>query len=186
MNWAEDTDREEEAHEAMDAAGRWTCETFGCELEYTDGTYYRTCPVDLGHNRVGFSVGGVATRVCSLCDLDISDCEHDPSQEYLTPGGTSPLGYCRICMEQTCAEHKPRLMYLARPGAIVTEMRLDEIGLVARPAHPDARIHRQEVTLDYLKAVLGETPAPGMTVICERCLGDCGGLIQMKGPEDNL
>jgi hypothetical protein len=186
LDWAEDTDREDLAHEAMDAAGRWTCETFGCELEYSDGSYYRTCPVDLGHNRVGVSVGGVATRVCSLCDLDISDCEHDPSEVYLTPGGTSPRGYCRICMEPNCTEHEQHLMYPAQPGAIVTEMQLDEISLVARPAYPDARIHREELSLDYLKAGLGEKFAPGMTVICERCLGQCGGLIQMGHPQDTL
>ncbi|UUZ58715.1 hypothetical protein [Nocardioides sp. B-3] len=115
LDWAEDTDREDEAHAAMDAAGRWTCETFGCELEYTNGTYYRTCPVDPGHNRVGFSVGGVATRICSLCDRDFSDCEHDPAREYLTPGGSSPLGYCRVCMEQGCTEHRRHLQYPARP-----------------------------------------------------------------------
>lgn len=183
LDWAEDTDREDEAHRAMDAAGRWTCETFGCELEYTDGTYYRTCPVDLGHNRIGFSVGGVATRICSLCDLDISDCEHDPSQEYLTPGGSSPLGYCRVCMEQSCTEHRPHLQYPARPGSIITEMQLDEISVVSRPAQPDARIHRQEVTLGYLEDGLGDDFSPGVPVICERCLSACGGLIQMQGPD---
>lgn len=80
LDWAEDTDREDEAHQAMDTAGQWTCETFGCELEYAKGSYYRTCPVDLGHNRLGFSVGGISTRICSLCDLDFSECEHDPSR----------------------------------------------------------------------------------------------------------
>jgi hypothetical protein len=183
LDWAEDSDREDETHRAMDAAGRWTCETFGCELLYDDGTYYRTCPVDLGHNRIGLSVGGVATRICSLCDRDFSVCDHDPAKEYLTPGGNSPLGYCRICMEQACTEHRPNLQYPARPGSIVVEMQLDEVSLVSRPAQPDARINRQEVTRRELWAALGSDFVPGMTVVCERCLRDCGGLIQMTGTE---
>jgi hypothetical protein len=62
-------------------------------------------------------------------------------------------------------------------------MQLDEISLVSRPASPDARIHRQAVTVGYRTAGLGEGFTPGMTVICERRLGECGGPIQIEGPD---
>jgi hypothetical protein len=53
LNWAEDTSRQDEAHQQMDAAGRRKRRRFGCKVEYEDGTYFDTCPVSLGHIRVG-------------------------------------------------------------------------------------------------------------------------------------
>ncbi|MGL5827423.1 MAG: hypothetical protein ACRCYU_21835 [Nocardioides sp.] len=89
-------------------------------------------------------------------------------------------------MEQNCTEHRAHLQYPARPGSIVTEMQLDEISLVARPAQPDARIQRQDVSIKFLKARLGEAFTPGMKVICDRCLSECGGLIQLEGPGTSI
>src|SRR5680860_1583357 len=105
-----------------------------------------------------------------------------PPGEYLTRGSSSPLGYCRICLAQNCSEHLPHLLYPAHPGSIITEMQLDEISIVARPAMPDARINRQGVSLESLQAGLGHDFTPGVQVRCERCLGECDGLMQMQGP----
>lgn len=182
LNWAEDTSREDEAHQQMDAAGRRKRRTFECKVEYEDGTYFDTCPVSLGHVRVGFSVGGTATRRCSLCADDLSVCEHDPARTYLVPGGSALDDYCRICMVKECDEHKTHLLYEATPVSVITEMHMDEVSLVARPAQPDARIERESMSIERLRAGLGDDFSPGVALSCDKCLDDCDGLIQVKLP----
>lgn len=176
LNWAEDTPREEEAHLAMDRAGRWVRLTFGCWLTQDGLDYSVTCPVQLGHNRIGFSVGGSAKRVCSICCADLSECEHLPNKDYLVPGGKDDLGWCRVCRSQDVCEHSKEKLYAAPVVAIVTEMHLDEVSVVAKPRHPDARITRLSVDVDELRAALGDEWKPGMSVSCNRCLTPCTGL----------
>ncbi|WP_299928889.1 hypothetical protein [uncultured Nocardioides sp.] len=180
LDWAEDTDREHEVHERLDAAGKRKRHAFGCKIEYEDNTYYETCPVSLGHVRVGLSVGGTATRLCSLCGEDISACEHDPTHTYLVPGGSAVRDYCRICVESDCKKHKSHLLYEATPVAIVTQLSVDEVSIVARPAQPDARIYRQSIDMKELERELGADFRPGMTLHCNKCLSECGGLKQVS------
>ena len=182
LDWAEDTDLEDEAHQAMDDAGRWVCETFGCHLERSGDEYFRTCPVDLGHNRIGFSIGGrAARRICSLCGEDVSECEHLPHTSYLVPGGPADLGWCRVCLEEEC-EHNPEARYSASVVSRIVELEIEEISLVSRPAHPEARIHRLSVDSAELREALGPDFVPGMEVRCHKCLDPCGGLIRHNLP----
>jgi hypothetical protein len=92
LNWAEDGPREAEAHTRLDEAGRWVRATFGCMLEQDGTAYFVSCPVRLGHVRVGLSIGGTAHRICSLCGEDVSECEHQRGVAYLVPGGVTDLG----------------------------------------------------------------------------------------------
>jgi hypothetical protein len=94
LDWAEGTPSEDDAHHAMDAAGKWVRTTFGCRLNREGTTYTETCPVSLAHNRIGFSIGGSATRICSLCGEDLSECEHLPGTAYIVPYGGSALSRC--------------------------------------------------------------------------------------------
>lgn len=105
LDWAEDTDRREEMHQKLDTAGRWRRERSTCAVEYSDGKYWETCPVALGHNRVGLSVGGVAYRACSICGIDFTECGHDPEHTYLVAGGTVVTNHCRVCAATDCREH---------------------------------------------------------------------------------
>ncbi len=182
LDWAEDTDLEDDAHQAMDDAGRWVCETFGCHLERSGDEYFRTCPVDLGHNRIGFSIGGrAARRICSLCGEDVSECEHLPHTTYLVPGGPADLGWCRVCLKEEC-DHSPDTRYPASVISRIAEMEVDEVSLVSRPAHPEARIHRMSVDPAELREALGPDFVPGMEVRCHKCLDPCGGLIRHNLP----
>ena len=139
IDWAEDTAREEEAHRLLDEAGRWVRRTFGCHLKREGAQYSQACPVALGHDRIGLSVGGRASkRVCSLCGMDVSECEHLPGSAYLVPGGTDDLGGCRVFGESEC-DHLPTESYRASLVSIIQEMELDEVSIVTRPAHPEAR-----------------------------------------------
>ncbi len=182
LDWAEDTDLEEGAHERLDLAGKWVRETFGCTLDRSGTDYTQTCPVALGHNRIGLSIGGsAARRICSLCGQDVSECEHLPGTSYVVPGGSADLGWCRVCCKNECS-HLPTETYRAAVVSIIREMDLVEVSIVHKPANPEARIHSMSVGLTQLRALLGETFQPGMDVSCDRCLSPCEGLTRHDLP----
>lgn len=161
LDWAEGTDMEDEAHRRLDEAGRWVREAFGCVLDRSGEAYKQTCPVALGHNRIGLSVGGcAASRACSLCGQDVSECEHLPGTAYMVPGGADDLGWCRVCCKQQC-EHVPTEMYRASLVSIIRELKIDEVSLVSKPAQPEARIHAVSIPWSDLRAVLGDAFTPG-------------------------
>jgi hypothetical protein len=140
LDWAEESDEEEAAHRVMDAAGTWVRQTFGCHLDRRGDRYRQVCPVALAHNRIGLSVGGAATRFCSLCGFDLSECDHLPETAYLVPGGSSELGWCRVCTEASC-DHDASQLYRASVVAIIKEMDLQEVSIVGKPAHPRSTDH---------------------------------------------
>lgn len=178
LDWAEDSDDEEESHRLLDEAGKWVRSTFGCRLERDGEQYQQTCPVALGHNRIGLSVGGrAAKRVCSLCGVDVSECEHLPGTAYLVPGGSADLGWCRVCCKADC-DHVDTETYRASLISIIQKMDLDEVSIVTKPAHPEARFHAVPIPVADLRAALGSDFEPGMEVSCDRCLSECDGLIR--------
>lgn len=175
LDWSEDSDMEDEAHRLLDRAGKWVRLTFGCHLAW-DGTGYRQeCPVSLAHNRIGLSVGGPARRKCSLCGQDVSECEHLPGFAYVVPGGTEELGWCRICLAKACV-HTPEDVERVSMISIIYDMDLEEVSIVAKPAHPEARLTSISVSTEELGAALGEAFVPGAKVSCDRCVGACAGL----------
>jgi hypothetical protein len=182
LDWAEDTELEDDAHRVLDEAGKWVRQTFGCHLERDGQAYRQTCPVALGHNRIGLSIGGRATvRVCSLCGQDASECEHLPDTKYLVPGGAEELGWCSVCLQEHC-DHIVTETYEASLVSIIREMDLAEVSIVGKPAHPEARIHAVSISVSELKESLGDEFEPGMDVSCDRCLTPCGGLIRHQFP----
>ena len=149
MNWLEGTDDFETAHSALDEAGRYTRETFGCWLTLDEQGYAVTCPVSLAHNRVGLSIGGIVREArCSVCQLDPYDCDHITGEYY---DGI-------LCVREV---HRIDLL---------------EVSFVTRPAQPDARIERMSVSARELQQHLGTKWKPGMPVSCDRCLTSCSGL----------
>ena len=177
LDWAEDSPDEDEAHELMDNAGWWVRTTFGCQLGRSGSGYRQRCPVALAHNRIGLSVGGTAVRVCSICGADFSECEHLPGTAYMVPGGPDPLGWCRVCLKETC-EHEPGQQYRVSVVARITEMSVDEVSLVPKPANPECRILEMSISTSDLVEALGSEFVPGSEVSCDRCLYECGGLIK--------
>lgn len=177
LDWAEDTEFEAEAHRRLDEAGLWVRNAFGCFLERVGEEYRQTCPVALAHNRIGMSIGGAAVRTCSLCGDDFSECDHQPGTAYVVPGGTDELGWCRICLADACL-HTPADRERVTVVAIIREMELEEISLVSKPAHPEARLTSVSVSASDLQAGLGPEFTPGMDVSCDKCLSFCGGLVR--------
>lgn len=176
LNWAEGGPFEQAVHARMDQAGRWVRKRFGCKIHRDGNEYFQRCPVALGHNRMGMSVGGLSRTVCSICGEDFSECPHRPGVEYVVNGGLGPLEWCRVCSEREGCEHLPDERYRARLIAIVVEMQLEEVSIVDSPAFRDARITSMSYTLDDLRQALGEEFDPGVDVACNRCLLECDGL----------
>lgn len=177
LDWAEDTPGEDEAHRRMDAAGKWVRQTFGCRVERNGTTYKETCPVALAHNRLGFSIGGSAQRICSLCGQDLSECEHLTGTAYMVPGGPNPLGWCRVCLKQQC-EHSPDELYRVSVVSMIEELDVDEVSLVTKPRQPEARLLAVSVPIQDLQAEFGDSFVPGMEIRCDKCLSPCTGLTK--------
>lgn len=152
MNWLEDTDDFEVAHQRLDQAGSYRRANFRdrCLLEFNENSGYEmTCPVALAHNRVGLSPGYIVRAAeCSICHVDPEDCGHIAGHTY---GG-------EVC-------HR-----------ILTELDILEVSFVGRPASPDARIDRIAVSYADLRDELGEQFHRGMPVTCDRCLKPCDGV----------
>ena len=124
------------------------------------------------------SIGGAAKRVCSLCGQDLSECEHRRGIAYLVPGGASDLGWCRVCLKKDGCDHRADEEYRVSLISIITEMELQEVSIVGRPAHPDARFTSIPIEVNELRDHLGEVFTPGIPVNCDRCLLPCKGLTR--------
>jgi hypothetical protein len=153
MNWLEDTEHFDAAHDALDKAGSLARMRFpdGCALPYRDGSYFMECPVALAHNRVGMSIGFVARAIeCSICGRDPDECPHITGRMY---------------DGERCIR-------------VITELDLLEVSLVGRPREPDARIMSMSVDMSDLRESLGDEFTPGDPVTCDRCLSSCGGVVR--------
>jgi hypothetical protein len=176
--WAEDSEIEEAQHELMHRIGCWTRKNFNCHLGFDEEGYYRECPLDIAHTRVGMSIGFIANRVCSLCGNDLSECPHMPGRAYWERGGAGPTGKCRVCREASC-HHRPDRLYRAQVVSIVESGKLREISFVPRPANPEARLTRIPVPTEDLAEALGPSFMRGITVSCDKCLGPCPGFSDL-------
>ena len=181
LDWAEDSDREEETHRRLDLLEFYVRTTFGCRLGRHGTTYSVTCPVHIGHRRIGLSIGGRAQRVCSLCGIDVSECAHLPGRAYIVNGGPSELGWCRVCCQEKC-DHKSTNEYRVAPVAIVQHVDLEEVSIVSKPAQPEARFSSMPIATSELVAALGPSFVPGQDVSCDRCLTKCNGLSRFDFP----
>ncbi|MFC5200470.1 hypothetical protein [Streptomyces kaempferi] len=142
----------ESAHELMDEVGTLLRRHYheSCLLPYRDGAYYRECPVDLAHLRVGLSL---ETRVleseCSICNLDPEDCDHLPGEMY---DGQE-------CVSVVTKAEPTAVAIVANPRQLVTRFTSIPAGTTAE-----------------LSAALGPQFRPGVQLSCDRCLSGCSGL----------
>ena len=154
VDWLEDTDHFERAHQALDDAGRRVRLNFGCHVDFDPVKgYSQTCPVALAHNRVGMSVGCIVEEAeCSICRQDPEDCDHITGKQYGD----------EICVR------------------VITKADLFEVSLVGRPQLPDARLTSISILRQELENSLGPEFQYGMTVTCDRCLQDCDGVSEFE------
>jgi hypothetical protein len=173
--FAEGTALASAEHEYLHEIGRWTRETFGCQLDCEGTKYSTSCPVMLAGKRIGFSVGVAARVMCSICGENLSECSHRRSRLYWVRGGPTEFGPCRVCGKRKCA-HNSDGLYKSPVVGIMKDCVLEEASVVDVPADPLARQTRLDITHANLRELLGAAFTPGMPVNCDHCLEPYHGL----------
>ncbi|MDP9798751.1 hypothetical protein J2S43_007263 [Catenuloplanes nepalensis] len=194
FNILEDLPDASDSHRLVHEIGAFISWHYGCKIELKDGLWRWRCPATLSHLRIGLSAGFTATRVCSICDQDISVCDHLPDQRYrvAVDGGSD----C-ACGTPSCKLHKPGDFADLYPAALIKEADLHEVSTVARPRDPLARISEISFAMDRMSAMLGKMPIPSSVsaLSCHHCRQVCTGLwsdadvrtvfaAQLRGEDD--
>ncbi len=174
FNFLEDTDLAELAHQHAHRVAALVGGIFGCDVEYSEGSYWDSCPLSLMHRRSGLSIGFTATQLCSLCGKDLDECEHMLDTRYQLRVRHTPDGSCNACGRRSCS-HTDGQSVLAYPRPVTTEAQIHEVSLVSRPRDPLARFAKIEVDAQELAHSLGQQPN-GRAVRCFRCLHPCEGF----------
>lgn len=144
---------------------------FGCVVRFESGVYWRDCPVDLARIPLGLSIGGQATKVCSICGRDPLDCTHIAGEPYDNVQRWG-MGWCNICGKDSCSHEKGEFFDDVVACRSVTRLELEEVSIVDNPADPDACITAVAITkADILEFV---TALPlnfvwGMELNCHLC-----------------
>lgn len=141
----------DEAHETLDEVGSLVRENRPrlCFLQSKDDDFVQTCPVALGHVRLGFSVGmEIEESHCSICKRDLWECPHVPGQTY----DGHPV------------------------SRVITKAKLFEVSVVSRPDFADARITERLVSRADVEAMFGGPLPDNAQPVCDRCLTPCLGI----------
>ena len=85
FNLLEDLDQAQDAHRLAHEIGAFASWHYGCKIVKSDDSWHWTCPVMLMHLRMGWSAGFSGDRFCSICDQDITECEHRRGRLYRVP-----------------------------------------------------------------------------------------------------
>jgi hypothetical protein len=181
LDHLDDLPEQLDAHLALDAAGLWVRKTFGCTLHQDERGYHQTCPVALGHQRWGSSIGTRdSVAICMICGQDARLCRsHVAGRQYRAPVKRIH-DYCNVCGITDPCDHAEGTIMDISCWRLVTKVDLLEVSVVSRPAQPDARITSVDVPTSEIAEALGSQGwEPGMPVDCDRCLQPCGGLLEL-------
>ncbi len=154
--------------------GRMVHDTFGCHLEFREDSYWITCPVLLSHSQLGFSIGGSARAICSICGQDNFVCPHVKGRRYDGVVASQWFGFCSICLEKDCSHSAGEIHDGIEACGILIEVDLDHVAMVENPANPLCVIERQSLPESDLLALLPEVGREsfvyGETVVdCHHC-----------------
>ncbi|MFF9397000.1 hypothetical protein [Streptomyces griseoluteus] len=173
-NFLEDSELSELAHRHAHNVAALVGGLFGCNIEYSDDTYWDVCRLTLMHSRWGMSAGFTSTRNCSLCVQDIDTCQHLLDTQYDVTVRHDAHGTCNACGRLSCP-HTDGETISAFPRPVMSELHIHEVSLVSRPRDPLARFSKVEMSQDALLQGLGEDPS-GRDICCYRCLHPCSGF----------
>lgn len=176
-NFLEDSELSELAHHHAHHVAALVGGLFGCNIEYSDDTYWEVCRLTLMHSRWGMSAGFTATCNCSLCGQDIDSCPHLLDTRYEITVRHDTDGTCNVCGLMSCL-HVDGEVDSAFPRLLKSQLQLHEVSLVARPRDPLARFTKVEFSREELQHGLGKDPG-GREICCYRCLHPCGGFNQL-------
>lgn len=183
MNWMEGAAEFDLAHTELHEVGLMCYEHFGegCRFAEVGPDFEQRCPAALVHSRFGFSPSMTGNAICSICDVDVSECPHRPGATYKVTAAVHASGRCNICAEQRCREHTPGEAYDAQVRITVTEVdHIEEISIVAKPRQPDARLRGVRIPRADFEAKLGHLIPVGAPLNCDRCAGECSGFSYLE------
>ena len=187
LNYLEDTERAQEAHEAIHRAAFIRSGLFGCPIRYADGQFWTDCPVNMSHLRMGMSAGITSDFYCSICNEKMEDCDHVMGDDYQVIASKSDDGHCTACDLMSCA-HQSGETYVVTAEGIGREIVAHEVSMVPRPRYPLARI--QAMTREVPE--LYRSYAEAGVLNCDGCMGPCTGLnesadwgLNLAGKETN-
>lgn len=154
--------------------GKLIHDTFGCHLDFREGSYWIDCPVLLSHSEIGFSVGGSGKAICSVCGEDTITCPHVKGRTYDGVVATRWFGFCSICLEKECEHELGSIHDGVEACGIISEINLDHVAIVKNPANPLCVIHSHSLTRSELLELLPEPGRElfvyGKTVVdCHHC-----------------
>jgi hypothetical protein len=180
LNFLEDHELMEAAHEAIHRAAFVKRGLFGCPIVLRDDEFWSECPINISHLRLGVSAGLVSDFECSLCGELVEDCDHQMGQFYPKLADRSVDGGCSLCGTTDC-EHPAGETFLVEAYANARNIRAGEVSFVARPRYPLARIIQESKDMGEM----GDDPrvryaAQHGDLNCDADLGPCKGFNEMK------
>jgi hypothetical protein len=180
LNFLEDHELAETAHEVIHRASFVRRGLYGCPIVRRDDELWTDCSINLSHLRVGISVGIVSDFECSICGHLVEDCDHAMGATYNKVAARDKAGKCIICDSADC-EHVVGLAYPTVAYANARNMIPQEVSMVPRPRYPQARIVENTVDLDGLSDDPRILRAAEHGVLnCDACLGPCKGFNEMS------
>ncbi len=155
--------------------GRRIHSKFSCPNPPTDGSYTLSCPVLLSHTKGGFSIGGSAKPMCSICCGDAFTCPHEAGQIYDGVVAKRVLNTCNICGKETCGHLEGQVHDQVEAYVIISHLTLDHISYVENPEDPLCCIQSRTMGRDEVWRELSpderRTFKYGETVLhCHHCL----------------
>ena len=180
LNYLEDHELMEEAHEAIHRAAFVKRGLFGCAIVLRDDEFWSACPINLSHLRMGVSAGLVSDFECSICGELVEDCDHQMGQFYPKVANRDVEGKCSLCEAVHC-EHEKGESFQVEAYASGRNIRTGEISFVARPRYPLARVVEESKDM----GAAGNEPrvrhaAEHGDLNCDGDLAPCKGFNEMK------
>lgn len=180
LNFLEDHELMEKAHDAIHRAAFVKRGLFGCPIVLRDDEFWSECPINLSHLRMGVSAGLMSDFECFICGELVEDCDHEMGQFYPKLAARSVDGNCSVCGATDC-EHPVGETFLVKAYAKARNISAGEISFVARPRYPLARIAQESRDL----GAIGDDPrvryaAQHGELNCDADLGPCKGFNEMK------
>ncbi|WP_156096033.1 hypothetical protein [Methanobacterium sp. SMA-27] len=148
---------------------------FGCPLEFIDGHYNQTCPVELSNSTWGFSIGGSSKTICSICGENTLECQHINGEIYDEVLAQNLTDVCNICGKKECYHELGKAYNHVEAFSIILELHPDHVSLVERPADPLCSIMSHSIPKTDILKGLNKTDKEkfvyGKSIIqCDHCL----------------
>lgn len=177
LNFLEDTELCETAHDLVHQAAWLRFGFLNCKLQVDDGEVQSDCPVRLAHERWGFSPELKTNWACSICHKRFDTCLHIPNREYeivVDHAGNK----CSACSKEKC-DHKDGESAIVLAQMVSTGMELIAVAKVARPRDPRARMVSSSLDVPPGSEIFKE--CENGTAVCTACILPCTGFIE---PDD--